>query len=154
MASATINTPYLDSNAARVSGKNRKAANITLWIVQGVLAALFVSTGAMKMFTPLAVLEQQAHMPGLFLRFIATCELLGALGLVLPGIFRARTYLTPLAASGLVIIMIGATIATVAAVSAAMATLPFVVGVLSGVVVYGRREFASNLISPECDRVN
>ena len=109
-----------------------------------MLAALFLSTGAMKIFTPLAVLEQQAQMPGLFLRFIGTCELLGALGLVLPGIFRIKTYLTPLAASGLVIIMIGATIATIATVSTAMAILPFVVGILTGVVVYGRREFASS----------
>ena len=112
--------------------------------MQGVLAALFLFAGAMKMFTPLAVLEQQAHMPGLFLRFIAICELLGALGLIMPGIFRIRIYLTSLAASGLVIIMIGATIATVATASAAMAILPFMVGVLSGVVVYGRGAFASN----------
>src|SRR5512138_2330321 len=112
MATATVNTPYLGSNGASVPRKNGKAANIALWTVQAVLAALFLATGAMKMFTPLAVLEQQAHMPGLFLRFIGTCELLGALGLVLPGIFRIKTYLTPLAASGLVIIMIGATIAT------------------------------------------
>ena len=144
MASATINAPFLGRNATSVPHKNRKAANITMWAVQGILAALFLSTGAMKLFTPLALLEQQAHMPGLFLRFIGACELLGAFGLVLPGIFRIRTYLTPLAASGLVIIMIGATIATVATVSAAMATLPFVVGVLSGIVVYGRRQFASN----------
>lgn len=144
MATATINTPYLSSDRTSVPRKNGKAANITLWAVQGVLAALFLFAGAMKMFTPLAVLEQQAHMPGLFLRFIAICELLGALGLILPGIFRIRIYLTSLAASGLVIIMIGATIATVATASAAMAILPFMVGVLSGVVVYGRGEFASN----------
>jgi hypothetical protein len=144
MATATINTPYLSSNRTSVPRKNGKAANITLWAVQGVLAALFLFAGAMKMFTPLAVLEQQAHMPGLFLRFIAICELLGALGLILPGIFRIRIYLTSLAASGLVIIMIGATIATVATASVAMAILPFMVGVLSGVVVYGRGAFASN----------
>lgn len=144
MATATINTPYLSSNRTSFPRKNGKAANITLWAVQGVLAALFLFAGAMKMFTPLAVLEQQAHMPGLFLRFIAICELLGALGLILPGIFRIRIYLTSLAASGLVIIMIGATIATVATASVAMAILPFMVGVLSGVVVYGRGAFASN----------
>jgi hypothetical protein len=144
MATATINTPYLSSDRTSVPRKNGKAANITLWAVQGVLAALFLFAGAMKMFTPLAVLEQQAHMPGLFLRFIAICELLGALGLILPGIFRIRIYLTSLAASGLVIIMIGATIATVATASVAMAILPFMVGVLSGVVVYGRGAFASN----------
>lgn len=144
MATATINTPYLSSDRTSVPRKNGKAANITLWAVQGVLAALFLFAGAMKMFTPFAVLEQQAHMPGLFLRFIAICELLGALGLILPGIFRIRIYLTSLAASGLVIIMIGATIATVATASVAMAILPFMVGVLSGVVVYGRGAFASN----------
>src|SRR5258706_3368555 len=49
------------------------------------------------------------QLPGLFLRFIGTCEVLGGLAMVLPGLLEIRTGITPLAAAGLVIIMIGAT---------------------------------------------
>ena len=54
----------------------------------------------------------QIHLPGLFIKFIGVCEVLGALGLILPGLLRIRRGLTPLAAAGLVIILIGATVLT------------------------------------------
>ena len=81
-------------------------------------------------------------LPILFVRFIAVCEVLGALGLVLPGVFRIRTDLTPLAAEGLVVIMIGAVTTTVATMDASMAILPLVVGVLAATVAYGRTRVA------------
>ena len=81
-------------------------------------------------------------LPILFVRFIAVCEVLGALGLVLPGVFRIRTDLTPLAAEGLVVIMIGAVATTVATMDASMAILPLVVGVLAATVAYGRTRVA------------
>jgi hypothetical protein len=74
-----------------------------------------------------------------FLRFIAVMELLGAAGLVLPGLFRIRQELTPLAAAGLVVIMVGATSVTLATMPAVMAILPFVTGVLAAIVAVGRR---------------
>jgi hypothetical protein len=55
-------------------------------------------------------------LPGWFLRFLGVAAVLGALGLVLPGLLRIRPGLTPLAAAGLVIIMIGATVVMWAAV--------------------------------------
>ena len=81
-------------------------------------------------------------LPVLFVRFIGVCEVLGALGLVLPGVFRIRTDLTPLAAQGLVVIMIGAVTTMVATMDASMAILPLVVGVLTGAVAYGRTRVA------------
>jgi hypothetical protein len=66
------------------------------------------------------------------------CETLGALGLILPGLFRIRTGLTPLAAAGLVIIMIGATVVTAATGPVATAIVPAVVGILAAWVAYGR----------------
>ena len=137
MASA-ITTTLIGSAAPVTRENSSKKANAGLWIVQGLLAALFLLTGGMKLLAPLAVLEQQAHMPGLFLRFIGVCEILGALGLILPGLTRIRTTLTPLAAAGLVIIMIGATVVTIATVGVAMAILPYVVGLFSTVVAVGR----------------
>ena len=55
---------------------------------------------------------------------------LGAIGLILPGLLRLRPGLTPLAAAGLVIIMIGATVLTRASGGVAPALIPLVVGLL------------------------
>jgi len=113
-----------------------------LWIVQGLLAALFLFAGGMKLGMPIAELEKEAGMPGWFLRFIAVAELLGALGLVLPGLLRIRPGLTPLAATGLVIIMLGATVVTLASGAIAPALMPLVVGLLAAFVAYGRWRLA------------
>nr|NIN06591.1 DoxX family protein [Armatimonadota bacterium] len=77
-------------------------------------------------------------LPDLFLRFIGVCEVLGALGLILPGLLRIRTGLTPLAAAGLVIIMIGAVAVTLMGGEIMMAAIPLVVGLLSAFIAYGR----------------
>ena len=119
-----------------------RAASIRLWTVQSLLAALFLFAGGMKFVMPLDVLAQQSHMSGLFIRFIGVCEVLGAFGLILPGIFKIRTELTALAASGLVIIMIGATTITFAQGQVGGAIVPFVVGLLATVVVRGRWQWA------------
>jgi hypothetical protein len=78
-------------------------------------------------------------LPGWFLRFIGVTEVLGAIGLILPGLLGIRPGLTPLAAAGLVIIMIGATVVTLAGGDVALALIPLVVGLLSAFVAYGRR---------------
>jgi len=72
------------------------------------------------------------------LRFIGVCEVLGALGLILPGVLRIRPGLTPLAATGLVIIMIGATVITLVAGAIVPALISLVVGALAAFVAYGR----------------
>jgi hypothetical protein len=93
----------------------------------------------MKLVTPTDALAAQAHMSGTFLKFIGVCETLGALGLVLPGIFRVQQWLTPVAAAGLVVIMIGAVVTTIVlGLGFAMAILPAVVGVLAFYVARGR----------------
>ena len=81
-------------------------------------------------------------MPGLFLRFIGVAEVLGGLGLILPGLLGIRPGLTPLAAAGLMIIMIGATVITLAGSGGAMALIPLVVGLLLAFVGYGRWRLA------------
>ncbi len=116
-----------------------KKANAVLWTVQGVLAAVFLYAGGFKLALPLAELAKLSPLPAPFLKFVAVCEVTGAIGLILPGILKIRTGLTPLAAAGLVIIMIGATVITVATQGAAPAVLPFVVGILAATVAYGRR---------------
>lgn len=81
--------------------------NYALWIVQGLLAIVFLFSGGMKLVLPIEAMTRQMPLPGLFLRFIGVAEVLGAIGLILPGLLRIRQGLTPLAAAGLVIIMIG-----------------------------------------------
>ncbi len=109
-----------------------------LWVVQGLLALLFLFAGGMKLVLPLEALQDPVALPGLFVRCIGVAEVLGALGLILPGLLRMRPGLTPLAAAGLVIIMIGATVVTVAGGQRAPALIPAVVGLLAAFVAYGR----------------
>ena len=113
-----------------------------LWIVQGLLALIFLFAGGMKLVLPVEEMTKQVPLPGWFLRFIAVCEVLGAIGLILPGLLRIRPGLTPLAAAGLVIIMIGATVVTLMTADVALALIPLVVGLLSAFVAYGRWRLA------------
>jgi len=112
-----------------------------LWIVQVLLALLFLFAGGMKLVLPIEEMTKEIVLPGMFLRFIGVAEVLGALGLILPGLLRIRPGLTPLAAAGLVIIMIGATVLTLAGGDVAPALIPLVVGLLSVFVAYGRWRF-------------
>jgi hypothetical protein len=109
-----------------------------LWIVQGLLALLFLFAGGTKLVLPLEALTGDVPLPGWFIRFIGVAEVLGALGLILPGLLHIRPGLTPLAAAGLVLIMIGATVLTLAEGTVASALIPLVVGLLAAFVVYGR----------------
>jgi len=116
--------------------------NYALWIVQGLLALLFLFAGGMKLVLPLEKLAGPVPLPGPVMRFIGVAEVLGGVGLILPGLLRIRSGLTPLAAAGLVIIMIGATVITLAGGDGAMALIPLVVGLLSAFVAYGRWRLA------------
>ena len=112
-----------------------------LWIVQALLALVFLLSGGMKLVLPLDVLtEQMPGLPGLFIRFIGAAETLGAIGLILPSLLRIRPGLTPLAAAGLTIIMTGATLLTPALTDGqiVLAALPLALGSLAAFVAYGR----------------
>lgn len=111
-----------------------------LWVVQGLLALLFLFAGGYKLVLPIEQMTAQMPipLPGPFLQFIGVCEVLGAIGLILPGLLRIRPGLTPLAAVGLVIIMIGATVITLAGGDVVPALIPLTVGLLAAFVAYGR----------------
>jgi uncharacterized membrane protein YphA (DoxX/SURF4 family) len=117
--------------------------NILLWIIQILLALLFLFSGGTKLVFTVDQLMKNAppnaiRFPELFMKFIGVCEVLGALGLVLPGLLRIRKGLTPLAATGLTIIMIGAVIVTIAGTGVGMAIIPLVTLLLCAFVAYGR----------------
>jgi DoxX-like family len=115
-----------------------KRLTYALWIVQGLLAFTFLVAGATKLILPIEEMTKDVALPGLFLRFLGIAEVLGAIGLILPGLLHIRPGLTPLAAAGLVLIMIGATGITLATMGPAPALIPLVVGLLAAFVAYGR----------------
>ena len=114
--------------------------NLALWIVQALLAALFLFAGGIKLVTPMEDMMKQMPLPlpDWFVLFTGVVEVLGALGLVLPWVLRIKPGLTPLAAAGLVIVMIGAAVYTWAAGDVALALIPLLVGLLCALVAYGR----------------
>ena len=118
-----------------------------LWIVQALLAFLFLFAGGTKLILPLDVLAamgspNQIHLPGLLLRFVGVAEVLGALGLILPALLRIKPGLTPLAAAGLTLLMIGAVAVTLAGGEIAPALIPLLTGVMLMFVAYGRWRLA------------
>ena len=114
--------------------------NTGLWIAQGLLAAMFLLAGVPK----LVMSAQQMAAPGpiqvpvLFVRFIGVCEILGAIGMVLPGLTGIAPGLTPLAAAGLVVIMMGATVINLVDGPRAFSTLTVALGLLAVYVARGR----------------
>ncbi|HAN70429.1 MAG TPA: DoxX family protein [Actinobacteria bacterium] len=87
--------------------------SILLWILQVLLAVMFILAGAMKAFQSYDTMARrmpwvQDYSPSM-VRGIGALEILGGLGLILPGLFGLLTVLTPLAAVGLAIIMVLAT---------------------------------------------
>jgi len=114
-----------------------------LWIIQGLLAVLFLFAGGIKLVLPVTEMTKQVPMlSGSFLRFVGVCEVLGALGLILPGLLRTQHWLTPLAAACLVVIMIGATVVTLTTGGGAMALFPLATGLLLLFVAYRRWRLA------------
>jgi uncharacterized membrane protein YphA (DoxX/SURF4 family) len=122
-------------------------SNRGLWVAQALLALLFLFAGVTKLVLPIEAMAGPVAFPGWFLRFIGIAETLGAVGLILPWLFKICPELTPLAAAGLVIIMIGATVITLIGGAGAAASMPFLIGVLAAWVAYGRsRRFDSPLL--------
>jgi len=84
--------------------------NIALWVIQILLAALFLTTGSIKLVFPKKKLEKVFDWIDDFsqnrIRIIATFEVFGALGLFLPGVYPISNLIMPVAAAGLAIIMI------------------------------------------------
>lgn len=129
--------PTTTAPLQKAKGRQR-AVNVLLWTAQGLLAVIFLFAGGIKLALPIDVLTAQMPLPGLFLRFIGLSEVLGAIALIVPGLVRVRPGLTPLAAAGLVLIMIGATTLTVMSGQIVSALVPLTVGLMAALVAYGR----------------
>ena len=117
--------------------------NILLWILQILLGLLFLFAGGTKFYYTIEQMRamgppNQILFPGWFIHFIGVCEILGGLGLILPGLLRIKPYLTPLAAIGLTIIMIGEVVVTAMSVGIGPAIPTVIIGLLCAFVAYGR----------------
>jgi len=123
--------------------------SIALWIMQGLLALLFLFGGVLKLTMPIEELTAQVPLPGLIIRIVAVLEVLGGLGLVLPGLFRIQTGLTPLAAAGLAIVMAGAVAINLGMGDPVAASMPLVIGLLAAFVAYGRWRIAPHRLAPQ-----
>jgi uncharacterized membrane protein YphA (DoxX/SURF4 family) len=116
--------------------------NVALWIAQVLLALVYLLSGGMKLVMPIEEMTRDVPLPGAFLRFIGVAEVLGALGLVFPWLLGIKPGLTPLAAAGLTIIMVGATAITVTTMGTLIGLIPLTVGLLAAFVAYGRWRLA------------
>ena len=121
---------------------NRRV-NTGLWVVQGLLGAMFVFSGVMKFVMPVEqmIAGSPIAFPGWFFHFIGVAELAGGIGLVVPWWTGIARWLTPLAAALLSVIMVGATVVTAMGPHVGMAALPFLFLVLLEVVAVGRWRF-------------
>jgi uncharacterized membrane protein YphA (DoxX/SURF4 family) len=116
--------------------------NIFLWILQVLLALAFLGAGTMKLITPKKKLrERMAYVDDFSeptVKFIGAVEVLGALGLVLPAATGIAPALTPLAATGLAIVMILAAIVHIRRGEAKQAPVNAVLFVIAAIIAWGR----------------
>jgi hypothetical protein len=119
--------------------------NIVLWILQALLTLMFLFAGGSKFYYSAAQMAAMSPnsvvLPDLFIKFIGVCEILGAFGLILPGLLKIRRQLTPLAALGLLIIMIGAVVVSVLGPGVGTAVPALVLALLCALVLYGRKSW-------------
>ena len=130
--------------SVRLSGDVRpsKALHVGLWVVQGLLGAMFLVVGAMKATQPIAALANAlgwpATIPAALVRFIGAAELLGGLGLILPAATGVKPVLTPLAGAGLAMVMLLAMIFHISRGELGAVAMPLALGGLAAFVAWGR----------------
>jgi uncharacterized membrane protein YphA (DoxX/SURF4 family) len=117
--------------------------NIVLWVLQIVLALKFASTATTHGFRRDQAKMQRGEqrfgaMTRPLLTFIALCTLLGGAGLVLPGALKILTWLTPLAAALLALMMLGAIKFHVTCCEKPKIAVDLVLFALAAFVAYGR----------------
>lgn len=88
--------------------------NAFIWILQIVLAAMFLMAGAMKLMQPKEKIQESMawveDFDGSHIKGIGALEVLAAIGLILPGVLNIAPGLTAWAALGLLLLMVGAAI--------------------------------------------
>ena len=133
MAYAYVNTPV---------AYRPKGLNTALWAVQVVLGLMFAAVGAMKVFQPISALVASlpfaATFPPALIRFIGIAELAGAIGLIVPAATRIAPGLTPLAGTGLTVVMVLASVFHLSRGEFGNLPVTILLGALAAFVAWGR----------------
>lgn len=120
---------------------------ITVWVISALLALAFLFIGGIKLLIPTAEMELMSQgVPVILLRIAGVAEVLGALGLILPAVTRVAPVLTPLAAGGLVVVMLGAAIVNTVIGMYLVVIQTLVLALLAGFVAWAR--FTSQAVQP------
>lgn len=122
--------------------KSSKGLNIAIWVAQVVLALMFLMAGFVKTTQPIeqlsATMKWTAQVPSGLVRFVGISEFLGALGLLLPSIFRIKPILTPIAAMGIVTIMVFAIIFHISKGETSVIGVNIFIMLLAAFIAWGR----------------
>lgn len=125
-----------------MASQKSKALNISLWVAQGLLAAMFLMAGAMKSTQPIEQLATSlpwvTQVPSGLVRFIGISELLGAIGLILPSVLRIQPKLTVYAAFGIIAIMLFALIFHITKGEFSVIGINIILGLIAIFVAWGR----------------
>jgi uncharacterized membrane protein YphA (DoxX/SURF4 family) len=139
---ANLRSLITHTEATELSLQRVAVMNTGLWIVQIVLALVFLITGGLKLMLPSdKVAERMGNEKGFSprtMRIIGLLEVMGAIGVILPAWTGILPWLTPLAAAGLMLTMIGAAFENVRNRHFPMIVVNFVIGALAMFVIYGR----------------
>jgi hypothetical protein len=114
--------------------------NILLWVLQVLLALVFLAHGVLLLMPPPDIAAQMnASLPRAFWIFLGVAEVMAAVGITLPGATRVMPWLVSWAAGGIIIVMISATIWHVVRSEISSAVVTFVLLILATLVWYKRR---------------
>jgi putative oxidoreductase len=113
--------------------------NIMLWILQALLALVFLAHGVMFLVPPPDIAARMNEMlPGWFQLFLGVAEVLAAVGLTLPGLTRVMPGLVPAAAVGVMVVTVAATVLHVSRGELSSAAITFVLLLIATFVAHGR----------------
>lgn len=117
--------------------------NVLLWILQALLALVFLAHGLMLLMPPPEVAAQMnQNLPRWFTLFLGAAEVAAGIGLVVPGVTRIKPMLVPAAALGVVLVLVSATIFHVMRNEMGSAVITAVLLVMAIVVAHGRLRLA------------
>src|SRR5512132_1990323 len=142
-ATPSSRSPRATSPRSSTRQSRRCEVETGLWIIQGVLAGIFVLTGLTKLTQPREKMAAgpmgwAADVSDAQFRGIGALELLGAAGLILPGVLGIAGVITPLAAAGLALTMVGALLTHARLGETARLTAPVVLLALALLIALGR----------------
>ena len=124
----------------------KKTTNVLLWIAQVLISTSLTWATYVKLFQPIEQLEIMWPWTGdvspIFVRLTGIIDLLGALGVILPSLFRFKPILAPIAAIGIVSLMISASIFHICRGEASQIGFNIVFAMIAAFIAYGRWKLA------------